>query len=508
MVFEEGGGKTWSAAGPLPGEAFIIADTQTSFDMEPEFSGAAIFGIDKGGKLFDESEGEGYTAAAKSIHYAMEDDSPGAFTEDGWKLFDACLDWLTDDLTDGSNPDVAVLETIVFDLEPMEDDQVLEIKIRSANTESATMLELSDFALAGEHADQFSFVEPFPGPIAAGGESVLKVAFNNERMLGTFTASLTFNTNDPDEDDKVVTAQLVAKVPNPDGPFVHYRLDETDGSTNAADSTTNENVASYSGNVSLGVAGLKEGTGTAMTVGGGGQLVFADGLSLDGDFSISLWLNGGAGDDLQTIVGQGETTPVMALLASGGDLQWFGGNDGVVLFSSDNQPIATGTTVHVTMIYDVAAGAGSIYVDGVEVASGDVGPIESEGAFFAGAFGSGVLPLEGTLDDIQIYNRVLTLDDEVPWLMSHPGEVLNPFRGDPPIEPPVTPSNGAITDVSRSASASAVSFVLPQGSLDVEYSEDLEGWTVIASEVSGPFEDADAGRNGKSAGYYRGVLKE
>jgi hypothetical protein len=505
-VFGEEGGKTWSAAGPLPGDAFIIADTQSSYDMEPEFSGAAIFGVDKGGKLFDEAEGEGFTAPGKSIHYAMEDDSPGSFTEDGWKLFDACLDWLTDDLTDGSDPDVAVLETISFDLEPMETDQVLEIKIRSANTESATMLELSDFALSGDHADQFSLIEPFPSPIAAGSEAILKVGFNNERQLGTFTASLTFNTNDPDADDQAIVAQLVAKVPNPDGPFIHYRLDEANGSTEAVDSTTNENVAEYRGSVTLGSSGLKDGTGTSMAVTGGGQIVFPNGLDLSADFSISLWLSGGAGADLQTIVGQGDANPSMALLASGGDLQWFGG-DGEVLFGSDTQPISAEGTHHLAMIYTAATGVGSIYVDGAEVASGDVGTIESDGAFFAGAFGTGVLPLDGTLDDIQIYNRLLTLDDELPWLISNPGQGLNPFRGDaPPVDPPVTGATGGITNISKSASA--VSFGLAEGTYDIEYSEDLQGWSVIGSGAVGTFEDADTGRAGKSKGYYRGVLKE
>ncbi|MDA7525594.1 LamG domain-containing protein [Verrucomicrobiales bacterium] len=463
---------------------------------EDELMKAGLFVYEKGSKLAD-----GSVAPATNIGiFLFSSNVANIPNDDGIKLFTAAVNYL---FTDGSDPDVGVLETISFDLVPDDADQILDIKIRSANTGATKALELSDFALSGENVDQFSLVEPFPSAIAANEEATLKVGFNNERKLGTFTATLTFTTNDPDADDGTVTATLVAKVPNPDGPLAHYRLDESDG-TVAADSSTNENSAAYNGNAIIGDPGLKGGSGTSMTVAGGGQLVLDGGLPLENSFTISLWLNPSAADGgLQTIVGQGDGSPTVALLLAGGDLQWFGGGD-VVLFGSDTQPIASGTTYHVAMIYDSETGVGTMLVDGLEVASGDVGFIESDGGFFAGSFGDGALPLEGTLDDIQVYDRPLTIDDDLPWLIDNPGVVLNPYQDGDPGPSPV-PDLGNINNVARN---NTVGFDLPTGSFDVEYSLDLASWAVIATNVSGTYEDTDADRSEKDSGYYRGVLNE
>ena len=65
---------------------------------------------------------------------------------------------------------------------------------------------------------------------------------------------------------------------------------------------------------------------------------------------------------------------------------------------------------------------------------------------------------------------------------------------------------GGITGVSRTAAG--VGLALPEGTTyDIEYSADLVTWSVIASDVSGSYEDSDAGRIGGPAGYYRGVVK-
>ena len=65
---------------------------------------------------------------------------------------------------------------------------------------------------------------------------------------------------------------------------------------------------------------------------------------------------------------------------------------------------------------------------------------------------------------------------------------------------------GSIGGVSRGADGS-VGITLPAGTFDVEYSEDLTGWEVIASDVTGTFTDNDATRINRDTGFYRGVLK-
>ncbi|MGY8690793.1 MAG: hypothetical protein ACKVHP_24030, partial [Verrucomicrobiales bacterium] len=63
-----------------------------------------------------------------------------------------------------------------------------------------------------------------------------------------------------------------------------------------------------------------------------------------------------------------------------------------------------------------------------------------------------------------------------------------------------------ITSVSVTAAGVALS--LPNGTTyDIEYSTDLENWTVIANQVTGTYEDTDAGRRGYPNNYYRGVVK-
>ena len=78
---------------------------------------------------------------------------------------------------------------------------------------------------------------------------------------------------------------------------------------------------------------------------------------------------------------------------------------------------------------------------------------------------------------------------------------------DPPVDPPVGDRPGSISNVVK-AGAGAISFDFPAGTtFNVEYSTDLDTWTEIAAGVTGAYEDADAGRNGSAAGYYRGVAQ-
>ena len=116
-VFTEDTGKTWSASGPLPDDAFIIADTQTAADGGEGGSGA-VFGVDVGGSLFDDANGDPFVATARNIQFAMEDDSAANLTDIGWQLFGACLDWLTDDLGGGGqifdfneDPDLEIISS-------------------------------------------------------------------------------------------------------------------------------------------------------------------------------------------------------------------------------------------------------------------------------------------------------------------------------------------------------------------------------------------------------------
>ena len=227
---------------------------------------------------------------------------------------------------------------------------------------------------------------------------------------------------------------MMASGINPVGPIAHYRLDETSADDVVADATGLGRTGAYrltTGSVGLGVAGLKEGTNTAATFAGGGNAAIGTLPALT-DFTVSLLLNpaslGDLGNqDFRTVFAKGEGTPVFGLLEGNGELVWFGEADGVAdaLFLTEGLGLEVGTTYHIAMSYDSAAQTGTIYVDGVEVASSDVEPFEDTREFYIGAFGEGALPFDGTLDDVQVYDLVLD-ESQIAYLIANPGQPLVP----------------------------------------------------------------------------------
>ncbi|MDB4491546.1 hypothetical protein N9260_00830 [bacterium] len=327
---------------------------------------------------------------------------------------------------DPSDPNVSGSKSLTLKDVLPETEQAFALNI--SNTGDTKPLNISNVTLAGADIDHFTIVDS-PTAIAPDSKAAINMTFNGFQQLGTFNATVSYTTDDPDADDKEIVVAITALIPNPDGPLAHYPLDDAAGSTDATDTTTNQYLGVYdenSGSLALGGAALS-GEGSSMTVNGGGLLRFDAGFPLD-QYSVSFFFQanelGGLPADLRTLVGQGEGTPEAALLLAGGDLHWFG--EETILFSTSGAPIEIGETYHVAMIYDGTVG--SIVLDGVVVASNDVSVPASDGTFYAGAFGSdGALGLDGILDDIQFYGRVLDLEVEVPFLIDNAGRVLDPF---------------------------------------------------------------------------------
>ena len=75
-------------------------------------------------------------------------------------------------------------------------------------------------------------------------------------------------------------------------------------------------------------------------------------------------------------------------------------------------------------------------------------------------------------------------------------------------------NDGGLVDPGNAPDISSVNFTgdglslsLPEGTFDIEFSTDLENWSVIASDVTGTYTDADAARIGGAEGYYRAAVK-
>ena len=91
--------------------------------------------------------------------------------------------------------------------------------------------------------------------------------------------------------------------------------------------------------------------------------------------------------------------------------------------STDAGAITLGQTHLVTATW--AADRATLYVDGVEAASQDspdAVPLINANPLYIGSF-AGVLAFNGTIDDVQIYDRVLPAD-EVLFLKDNPGQVI------------------------------------------------------------------------------------
>ena len=107
------------------------------------------------------------------------------------------------------------------------------------------------------------------------------------------------------------------------------------------------------------------------------------------------------------------------------------------------------------------------------------------------------------IDDPAIWDIALSGDEllslfegrETPLTLD-PGGIVNPPGPLPPLGDVTLGENGGIR------------FTLPAGLTgDIEYSLDLIEWEVIASDVSGVFEETDPGRIAEPEGYYRAAVR-
>ncbi|MFT4638667.1 MAG: hypothetical protein ACI8T1_001989 [Verrucomicrobiales bacterium] len=338
---------------------------------------------------------------------------------------------------DNSNPGISLNtdQTLSAGVLPaLTSAQELQFAIKNTikPEDGGEVLTISSLEITGGDTDNFTLVSA-PTSLDPNTTGDLVLSFNNKGAFGSFSVTMNAKSNDADAEDQDINFTVRATVLNPVGPIAHYPLDETDTANGVADSTGLGRGGVFQGNVGLGQAGLKDGTGTAATFAGGSSVAVSTlpsgGLS---SFTVALWMNPASlGDlgasDFRTVFAKGEANPVFGLLEGNGEFVWFGEIDGNpdAVFLTEGLGIQAGTTYHVAMRYDGIAQVGTFFVDGVEVGSGDVGAFEDLGSFYIGAFGEGALPFEGTLDDVQLYDFPLDTD-QLAYLIANPGQELVP----------------------------------------------------------------------------------
>ncbi|MEM7386548.1 MAG: LamG domain-containing protein, partial [Verrucomicrobiota bacterium] len=159
-------------------------------------------------------------------------------------------------------------------------------------------------------------------------------------------------------------------------------------------------------------------------------------------FSFAFWMNANeGGDDLQTIVAKDDGgTPAFGLLRAGSNFQWFVGAEAA--YQTDSGPILAGENLHIAATYSKSDNETlTLYINGTEIVSESGLPGFDDFAaspLVIGAFNS-VFSFSGTLDDMQIYNRLLEAE-EITAMFNDPGSVP---RGGPPVVEPPEPSGEA-----------------------------------------------------------------
>jgi hypothetical protein len=307
------------------------------------------------------------------------------------------------------------------------------VTVRNTGTENE--LTISGVNVVGTDMALFA-VDEFPMTLAPQTSGELKFTFSPEGRTGDFAATFEIVSDDVDADDQKRLVDVTASVVNLSGPKAHYALDDAAGAAEMSDITGFGNGGTFVSSPTLGVDALA--SGTAMEVNGSnyGQ---AEGSALgtpDG-FTMSTWVNASANSGSQTIVAKGDDgNPTFALLLTGDALEWFVGDS--AKFATPAGTVIAGQTYFVTVTW--TADKATIYVDGVEAASQD-GPdaleLSNANPIYIGSF-AGVLSFNGVIDDVQIYDRVLS-GEEIQFLMANPGEVIGGTA------PPVDPVNALIT---------------------------------------------------------------
>ncbi len=220
-------------------------------------------------------------------------------------------------------------------------------------------------------------------------------------------------------------------------------------------------------------------------------------------FTVSAWFRVGTFDkNWQAIVAKGENNNWRIHRQGTNDnLAPVGGSGDIAGPTNVND----GELHHLALVSTPGVSV-TFYVDGELEATGDPPMLENnEQPMMIGenpdALGR---TFNGIIDDVAFWARplsegeVLTVANSAVSL----GEILE-GGGDPPL-PGDRP--GTLGEVMK-ADGGPFSFTISEGTFDVEYSTDLDTWTVIASDVSGTYEDTDAGRNAADSGYYRAVAK-
>ena len=400
-----------------------------------------------------------------------------------------------------------------------------------SNTGSENALNISKVEIIGADKDHFS-VENVPATLAPRAEETFTVTFDPQGRAGGFTAFLELTSDD--SGDATVLVDLSALIPNTNGLVAHYPLDETEG-TMVLDASGRGRHGTYTttgeGQIQLDQPALATGKSVSFTHGATGAAFaeITDTFSPFVDVSLSLWFQATGDSGVLTLVskniGDSQGNP-FAIAFSNGGVFVFAGGDAV----ADVSGVSANEPHHLVVTFDNSSAEKSIaiHVDGTEIGSfEDVNGFDDQAnsPLVIGAL-NGSFGFQGTIDDLQIYNKILTSED-VAFLGDNPGEVLpGEVVTNPNADTDGDGQSDAAEEVAGTDPNDATSYLRVEGtvraddgiavawtSVDgktyvVEFSTTLNGdWTEVATMAatgaSSTYTDTDAGRTGADQGFYR-----
>ncbi|MBB5351795.1 uncharacterized protein YaaQ [Haloferula luteola] len=230
--------------------------------------------------------------------------------------------------------------------------------------------------------------------------------------------------------------------------IAHYQFDEDSGATTAVNAVAGNTDGLIGTNVTTGVPGISgnayqfTGAVTQADIVDMDDASFLPAITTSGQYTLSVWVNsnevaGGrnvvvfAGDstdsnsyiDLGTAI-DATTPPGQAYMRhrvdtnTAGATSYLGGAEGVVV---------DGTWHHIAMTANASTQTLTLYVDGIERATGTLVPGSSGdfpilNRFEIGRLGrsSPVDGYEGLVDDVQVYDNALSAE-QIAFLFAHPG---------------------------------------------------------------------------------------
>ena len=307
-----------------------------------------------------------------------------------------------------------------------------------------------------------------------------------------------------DHNETLIIDNLVVREPSVGLPDLlgYWRLDEGAGAT----------VADGSGNGHDGTIVNPDGVwvddpvrGTVYQSGDGSFIDFGTFLpviDLDTNFTWSFWVNPNETDNNNIVFGNrwapngSDFAPREFITFTPRVFEWHF-NGGAENVPGDNTLFEVGQWAHNLVVK--SGDTLTYYRDGVELASRTItgAPANPQPLYLGGQNGNAVF--KGLFDEVAVFDRALSAE-EVGWVyqLGRAGEAL-PFDRRPP-----TPA-GTLGEVFISTGG-GISFALPEGTTaDIQYSTDLQNWSVIASGVTGLYEDTDPDRSAAPAGFYRAL---